>query len=106
MGGEDARRGAVRFVGVVEGLGGEREIGARWVGVEFDEPVGRNDGVVVVAVSGRRGEEKEGEEVKSRRRLFECKAGFGVVVRPEKVEVGEKWVALDDLEVDEDLEEL
>jgi hypothetical protein len=28
------------------------------------------------------------------------------VVRPEKVEVGEEWVPLDDLEVDGDMEEL
>lgn len=101
VGGEDARRGTVAFVGEVEGLGGDKERGARWVGVRFDEPVGRNDGSVVVADAG--GESGSGS---SRKRLFECRPGFGVLVRPEKVEVGEEWVPLDDLEVDEDMEEL
>jgi tubulin-specific chaperone B len=109
VGGEDGRRGVVGFVGAVEGLGGERERWARWVGVEFDEPVGRNDGSVTVRVSvkvggGEEGEQEEQEERKVR--LFECKPGFGVLVRPEKVEVGEEWVPLDDLEVDEDMQEL
>ena len=65
----DGRRGAVRFVGEVSELPGE---GVVWVGVEVDEPVGRNDGTV------------------KGRRVFECKGEkFGVFVRVEKVEVGE-----------------
>jgi len=69
--------------------------------VRFDEPVGRNDGTVPVLVAVDGG--GEGGEM---RRLFECGSGFGVVVKPEKVEVGEEWVPLDDLGVDEEMEEL
>ncbi|KAK5172567.1 uncharacterized protein LTR77_002687 [Saxophila tyrrhenica] len=71
---EDSRRGTVRFVGEVEEIPG---VGA-WVGVELDEPTGKNDG----SVKGRR--------------LFECKANYGVLVRAERVEVGEFGV-LDEL---------
>jgi len=86
---EAPRRGEVAFVGEVEGLGGERARGAWWVGVRLDEPVGRNGGAVLV---------EDGDAKKRSVRLFEC-AGprFGVVVRPEKVEVGEEWGPLDDL---------
>jgi tubulin-specific chaperone B len=94
--GDDGRRGVVRFVGEIEGLGGEREAGCIWVGVELDEPVGRNDGSVKVEGGGGKMEVK---------RVFECKDKFGVFARPEKVEVGE-WPVLDDLEVDEDMEEI
>ncbi|TKA82508.1 hypothetical protein B0A55_01226 [Friedmanniomyces simplex] len=67
---EDARGGEVGFVGEVPGIPAGGGKGA-WVGVRLDEPTGRNDGVV-------------GGE-----RYFECKAGCGVFVRPERVEVGE-----------------
>lgn len=114
VGEDDARRGVVAFVGKVEGLGGEAGRGARWVGVSYDEPVGRNDGsVTVVMERGDRGgneegggQEKAAEKGEKKVRLFDCKPGFGVVARPEKVEVGEEWVPLDDLGVDEDMEEL
>jgi tubulin-folding cofactor B len=96
IGADDTRRGVVRFVGPIEGLGGDRESGCRWIGVELDEPFGRNDGSVKVKVDG------DTEEV---RRVFECKNNFGVLARPEKVEVGD-WPPLDDLEVDEDMEEV
>jgi tubulin-specific chaperone B len=100
VGGEDARRGVVRFVGEIPGLGGEAGTGCRWVGVEFDEPVGRNDGSVMVEV------EEEGKKNEVQKRVFQCKDKFGVLVRPEKVEVGDQWVPLDDLGVDEEMEEL
>ncbi len=96
VGRDDARRGVVRYVGEIIGLGGEREAGCNWVGVEFDEPVGRNDGSAKIELEGR------GQEVK---RVFDCKDKFGVFVRPEKVEVGD-WPPLDDLELDEDMEEI
>ena len=97
VGGDDARRGVVRYVGEIAGLGGEKEAGCRWIGVEFDEPVGRNDGSAKSLGEGGK------EEVK---RLFECRDKFGVFVRPEKVEVGE-WPPLDDLGLeDEDMEEI
>jgi tubulin-specific chaperone B len=103
---DDGRRGEVMFVGEVVGLGGEREAGCRWVGVRLDEPVGRNDGAVEVEVVVERGEGKEVEVEKRRekKRLFECADKFGVLVRPERVEVGE-FAVLDDL-VDEDMEEI
>jgi tubulin-specific chaperone B len=96
VGRDDTRRGIVRFVGEIVGLGGEKEAGCLWVGVELDEPVGRNDGSTKIEVEGGAQESK---------RLFECKDKFGVFVRPEKVEVGD-WPPLDDLEVDEDMEEI
>ncbi|KAK5108926.1 hypothetical protein LTR62_007728 [Meristemomyces frigidus] len=65
----DARRGEVAFLGVVPGIPGTE--GLVWVGVRLDEPSGRNDGVVM------------GE------RYFEAKAGCGVFVKGERVEVGE-----------------
>lgn len=96
VGKDDGRRGAVRFIGPVKGLGGEREAGCVWIGVELDEPVGRNDGTVKVEVGDGRPETK---------RLFQCQDKFGILVRPEKVEVGD-WPPLDDLDVDEDMEEI
>ena len=111
--GDDGRRGVVRWVGEIEGLGGERERGCAWVGVELDEPVGRNDGsceVEVVVEGEGEGDEGEGEEAlsgkektrKEVRWVFECKEKFGVFVRPEKVEVGGEWMVLDDLEMGSD----
>lgn len=76
----DHRRGVVRFVGEIEEIPG---VGV-WVGAELDEPTGKNDGSVKGA------------------RYFECKAGFGVFVKPERVEIGE-FPVLDDL-MDEDEE--
>lgn len=95
VGQDDARRGFVRFVGPIEGLGGEREAGYVWVGVELDEPVGRNDGTV--KIHGPAGKEET-------RRVFDCKAKYGLLVRPEKIETG-NWPVLDDL-IDEDMEEI
>ena len=96
VGRDDTRRGVVRFVGEILGLGGEKEAGCRWVGVELDEPVGRNDGSAKIETEGG---------VQNNKKVFECKDKFGVFVRPEKVEVGD-WSPLDDLEVDEDMEEI
>ena len=96
VGAEDTRRGTIRFVGPVEALGGDAEAGCRWVGIELDEPSGRNDGSVRV---------KTGASTLEIRRLFECKPNHGVLVRPEKVETGQ-WPPLDDLELAEDMEEI
>lgn len=80
-GAEDDRRGEVRFVGEIEGLGG----GGVWVGVALDEPVGKNDGTV------------EGKK------LFETRGkNYGSLVRPSKVEIGdypEKEINFDDEEL-------
>jgi tubulin-folding cofactor B len=83
VGGDDARRGEIKYVGEVKEIPGA--IGA-WVGVQLDEPVGRNDG----SLDGTR---YWGEESEVKR---------GVFVRPERVEVGE-FPVLDDLE---DMEEI
>lgn len=96
VGRDDSRRGIVRFVGEVRGLGGEKEEGCKWVGVELDEPVGRNDGSAKIEAEGG---------AQETRRVFECKDKFGVFVRPEKVEAGD-WPPLDDLEMDENMEEI
>lgn len=99
--GSDERRGVVRYVGEIEGLGGDREKGCVWVGVEFDEPVGRNDGSVEVEVVG-----EDGKRARETRKVFETKGQrYGGCARPEVVEVGDQFGVLDDL-VDSDMEEL
>ena len=75
----DHRRGAVKFVGEIPEIPG---VGA-WIGVQLDEPTGKNDG----SVKGTR--------------YFECKPSCGVFVRPERVEVGE-FPVLDELADDEE----
>lgn len=62
------RRGQVKYVGKIENLDGGKQM---WVGVEFDEPVGKNDG----SLDGVR--------------YFTAKAGYGSFVSPKKVEVGD-----------------
>ncbi|MCJ1249670.1 hypothetical protein MMC30_006896 [Trapelia coarctata] len=81
LGANSARRGTVAYVGEVEEIPGK----GPWVGVVLDEPVGKNDGSV-------------GE-----RRYFTCSEKRGVFVRPEKVEVGDWGVLIDE---DDELEEL
>ena len=66
---DSSRRGTIRFVGPIPSLPGIQD--APWVGVELDEPTGRNDG----SVSGER--------------HFTCENNKGVFVRPEKVGVGD-----------------
>mmetsp|Transcript_14739 Transcript_14739/g.44518 ORF Transcript_14739/g.44518 Transcript_14739/m.44518 type:complete len:279 (+) Transcript_14739:360-1196(+) len=60
------KRGTVRYVGKCEDL----PLGW-WVGVEYDEPVGKNDG----SIKGRR--------------YFTAKQGYGGMVRPANVAVGD-----------------
>ncbi|KAI1652203.1 CAP Gly-rich domain-containing protein [Daldinia loculata] len=83
VGGDDTRRGEVKYVGEVKEIPGS--IGA-WVGVQLDEPVGKNDG----SIGG------------TRYWGTESTLKHGVFVRPERVEVGE-WPVLNDLE---DMEEI
>lgn len=61
------RRGTVRFVGEIP----EIPSGGFWVGVQFDEPLGHNDG----SVKGRT--------------IFECQPGFGAFVRGHNITVGD-----------------
>jgi tubulin-specific chaperone B len=80
----DARRGTIRYIGPVPEIPGG---GGPWIGIELDEPTGKNDG----SVAGKR--------------YFQCGEKCGVFVRPERVEVGE-FPVLDELGMDEDMEEL
>ena len=69
--GAGTQRGAVRFVGGIEGKTGV------FVGVELDDPYGRNDG----SAAGKS--------------YFECAAKHGVFARPSSVTVG-AFPSLDD----------
>lgn len=74
------KRGVVRYVG--RDLAGVPE--GWWVGVEYDEPVGKNDG-----------------EVKGVR-YFQCAKGYGGLVRPSNIDFGD-FPPVDDFDVtDED----
>lgn len=83
VGGDDSRRGEIKYVGEVKEIPGS--IGA-WIGVQLDEPVGKNDG----SIGG------------TRYWGTESALKHGVFVRPERVEAG-NWPVLDDLE---DMEEI
>lgn len=60
------RRGTVKFVGQAETLAP-----GFWVGVQFDEPVGKHDGMV------------------KGKRYFDCPPLHGAMVRPDKVKIGD-----------------
>lgn len=62
------RRGQVKFVGHIKELDDGESV---WVGIEFDEPVGKNDGLIGLL------------------RVFEAKPNHGSFVRPKQVEVGD-----------------
>ncbi|KAL8138084.1 hypothetical protein V2J09_004085, partial [Rumex salicifolius] len=60
------KRGVVKYVGRAENLGS-----GFWVGVEYDEPLGKHDGMV------------------KGKRFFECPRLHGTMVRSDKVKVGD-----------------
>ncbi|KAL1333110.1 hypothetical protein HN51_061870 [Arachis hypogaea] len=60
------KRGVVKFVGRAEPLGP-----GFWVGVQYDEPLGKHDGMVKGV------------------RYFQCPPSHGGMVKPEKVKVGD-----------------
>ncbi|TFK19940.1 tubulin-folding cofactor B [Coprinopsis marcescibilis] len=73
------KRGTVRFVGPTKfGKG-------TWVGIEYDEPFGKNDGSV------------QGE------RYFSCRPLYGAFVKPERVKVGDYPMLELDFDEDEEI---
>ena len=85
LAGEPTRRGNVRFVGVIPSLPGLPQ--APWIGVALDEPFGKNNGSV------------NGES------YFHCMDNHGVLVRPERIDVGD-YPELGLEEEDPDMEEI
>ncbi|KAI3403828.1 hypothetical protein KGF56_003388 [Candida oxycetoniae] len=80
---EGERRGTVRFVGKIDHLDqGKMD----WVGVEFDEPVGKNSGDIGGIP------------------VFECKYKHGSFFKPKQVEVGD-FPILDPFAEDESMED-
>jgi len=73
------KRGTVRFFGKTKFAKGE----GVWVGIEYDEPMGKNDGSI------------QGE------RYFTCRPNYGVFVRPDKVQIGDFPVEEIDLDDEE-----
>lgn len=65
---EGERRGVVRFVGRINELDQGESL---WVGMEFDEPVGKNDGSIGTI------------------RIFSARPKHGSFVKPKQVEVGD-----------------
>lgn len=65
---EGERRGVVKFVGRIPELDKGESV---WTGVEFDEPVGKNNGTIGTL------------------RIFDAKPNHGSFVRPKQVEVGD-----------------
>lgn len=82
------RLGTIRYLGPTKFGNSTGNSSENWVGVEYDEPVGKNDGSV------------EGE------RYFSCRMKYGGFVKAERCQVGE-WAVEDDhddaLDTDEEL---
>ena len=83
LGVDSTRRGEIGYVGEVPQIPG---LGGPWIGVALDEPSGKNNGSI------------DGVE------YFKCAKKSGIFVRPERVEVGDFPILLDENEAD--LEEL
>lgn len=77
---EGGRRGVVQYVGETAFAKGI------WIGVQYDEPVGKNDG----SVNGKR--------------YFTCAAKYGGFVMPNRVQAGDYPEQMIDDDLDEDEE--
>ena len=75
------KRGVVQYVGKIPQIKP-----GWWIGVQYDEPVGKNDGTV------------------KGRRYFECPPKYGGFLRPDKLLVGD-YPELDDLFDDSDADD-
>lgn len=75
------RRGVVKFVGDIQQLDQGENV---WVGIEFDEPVGKNDGLIGLI------------------RVFEARKNHGSFVKPKQVEVGD-FPPIDPFDDDDEL---
>ena len=92
------KRGTVRYVGPTEFAKGI------WVGVEYDEPLGKNDGSCVYRIQLQQNpiwlmflESVQGK------RYFDCRPNFGVFVKPDRVKVGDFPVEEINLDDDEEM---
>ena len=72
------KRGVVQYVGKISQIAP-----GWWIGVQYDEPVGKNDGTV------------------KGRRFFECPPKYGGFLRPDKLQVGD-YPELDIFDEDSD----
>ena len=80
---EGERRGVIKYIGKIQNLDSGKNV---WVGIDFDEPVGKNNGII--------------DGVK----IFECRSNHGSFVKPKQVEVGD-FPELDPFAEDEDMDE-
>lgn len=89
------KRGTVRFVGQTQFSTGT------WVGVEYDEPFGKNDGSCVISNLLIQDPLSDLSFSVKGERYFSCRQNYGVFVRPEKVKVGDYPVEELELEDEE-----
>ena len=92
------KRGTVRFVGQTNFAGS-----GVWVGVEYDEPIGRNDGSYAFFFASNANRRRDGILFRVQgERYFTCRPNYGVFVRPDKVRVGDfpvEEISFDDEEM-------
>ena len=80
---------------------GSSKTGGPWVGIELDEPTGKNDGSIG---SIEQNDDSDADNTAGRGvRYFQCKPKYGIFVRPDRLEVGD-FAVLDEL--GEDMEEI